>query len=149
MTLNYFCLLYRFDLELENWGVDVNELKEIPISRNFLGWTEDWEKEKWKEDGAVNKALFANKYKDMRFVLPDTGHMYYIREEDVVYRRRYGWVIYAQCDVPGVEEDEVTIFLAVTLIQKTDQAAGIQVLHPEPGSQRDKVWDPNDPDGED
>ncbi len=81
--------------------------------------------------------------------LPDTGHMYYIREEDVVYRRRYGWVIYAQCNVPGVQEDEVTIFLAVTLIQKTEQAAGIQVLHPEPGSQRDKVWDPNDPDGED
>ncbi len=56
----------------------------------------------------------------MRFVLPDTGHMYYIQEEHVVYRKRYGWVIYAQCNVPGVEEDEVTIFLAVTLIQKTD-----------------------------
>ena len=22
-------------------------------------------------------------------------------------------------------------------------------MHPEPGSQRDRVWDPNDPDGED
>ena len=122
---NLFLLLCRFDLELENWGVDVNELKDIAISRNFVGWTEDREKEKWKVDGAVNKVLFANKYKDMHFVLPDTGHMYYIWEEDVVYRRRYGWVIYAQCNVPGVEEDEVTIFLAVTLIQKTDQAAGI------------------------
>ncbi len=40
--------------------------------------TEDWEKEKWKVDGAENKVLFANKYKDMCFVLPDTGHMYYI-----------------------------------------------------------------------
>ncbi len=65
-----------------------------------------------------------------------------------MFRRRYGLVIYAQCNVHLVEEDEVTIFLAVTLIQKTDQAAGIQVLHPEPGCQRDKVWDPNDPDGE-
>ncbi len=148
MTLNYFCLLNRFDLELENWGVNI-ELKEIPILRNFVGWTEAWEKEKWKVDGAVNKALFANKYKDMRFVLPDTRHMYYIQEEDVVYRRRYGWVIFAQCDVPGVEEDAVTIFHAVTLIKKTDQAAGIQVLHPEPGSQRDKVWDFNDPDRND
>ncbi len=37
--------------------------------------------------------------------------------------------MYAQCNVPGVEGDEVTIFLAVTLIQKTNQAAGIQVLH--------------------
>ncbi len=48
----------------------------------------------------------------------------------------------------GVEEDEVTIFLVVTLIQKTDQATDIHVLHPGPGSQKDKVWDPNDPDGE-
>ncbi len=30
------------------------------------------------EDGAVNKVLFANKYKDIHFVLPDPGHMYYI-----------------------------------------------------------------------
>ncbi len=52
----------------------------------------------------------------MHFVLPDTGHMYSIWEEDVVYRRRYGWIIYAQWDVPGVTEDEVTTFLAVTLI---------------------------------
>ncbi len=149
MTLNYFCLLYRFDfllyrfdLEIEHWGVDINELKEIAISRSFVGWTEDWEKEKRKVDGAVNKVLLANKYKDICFVLPDTGLMYYIQEEDVVNRRRYGWVMYAQCNVPGVEAVP-----AVTLIQKTDQVAGIQFLHPEPGSQRDKVWDPNDPDG--
>ncbi len=31
----------------------------------------------------------------------------------MVYRSRYGWVIYAQCDVPGVEEDKVPIFLEV------------------------------------
>ncbi len=61
MTLNCFCLLCRFDLELENWGVDVNKLKETPISRSFVGWTEDWEKEKWKVDGAVNEVLVANK----------------------------------------------------------------------------------------
>ncbi len=61
MTLNYFCLLCRFDLELENWGVDVDELKEIPISSNFVGWTKDWEKKKWKVDRAINKVLFANK----------------------------------------------------------------------------------------
>ncbi len=139
MTLNYFCLLCRFDLEIENWGGDVNELEEIPISRNFVGWTEDWEKVKWKVDGFVNKVLFINKYENMCFVLRDSGHMYYIQKEAVVYERRYGWSIYTQCNVPGVKEDEVTIFLADTLIQKTDQAAGIQVLHPELGSQRDKV----------
>ncbi len=70
--------------------------------------------------------------------------MYYIREEDIVFRRRYRWVIYAQCDVPGVEEDEVTIFLAMTLIQKTPQVDGVKVMHPVEGSDCDRVWDPDE-----
>ncbi len=35
--------------------VDVNELKETAVSQNFVGWTEYWEKEKWKMDGAFKK----------------------------------------------------------------------------------------------
>ncbi len=96
----------------------MNALKEPAISRTFVEWTEDWEKDKWKTDGAVNKVLFSNKYKGLHFNLSDTGHMYYIHQEDIVFQRCYGWNVYAQCDVPGVEEDEVTIFLAMTLIQK-------------------------------
>ncbi len=56
----------------------------MAISQNFVGWDEDWEKEKLKVDGAVNKFLFASKYKYMCFfVLPITSHMYYIQDEDV------------------------------------------------------------------
>ncbi len=44
----------------------------------------------------------------MNFVLPDTGHMNYIQEEDVMNRRRNGWIIYTQCYAPRVEEDKVT-----------------------------------------
>ncbi len=47
--------------------------------------------------------------------------------KDIVFQRRYGWVKYVQCDVPGVEEDEVTVFLAVTLIQKTPQVDGVKL----------------------
>ncbi len=70
--------------------------------------------------------------------------MYHIREEDIVFRRCYGWVIYAQCDVPGVEKDEVMIFLTVTLIQKTQQVDGVKVMHPVEGSDQDRVWDPDE-----
>ncbi len=77
----------------------MNVLKESAISRTFVGRTEDWKKDKWLTDGAVNKVLFSIKYKKLRLVLPHTGHIYYIHEEDIVFRRRYGWFIYAQCDV--------------------------------------------------
>ncbi len=122
----------------------MNALKAPAISRTFVGWTNDWEKDKWKADRAVNRVLFCNKFKDLCFVLPDTGHMYYIHEEDIVFPRHYRWVIYAQCDVPGVEEDEVTIFLAVTLIQKTPQDDGVNDMHPVEGSDQDRVWDPDE-----
>ncbi len=53
------------------------------MSQSFVGWAEDWEKDKWKTDGAVKKVLDSKKYKDLCFVLPDTGHMYYKLEEDI------------------------------------------------------------------
>ncbi len=49
-----------------------------------------------------------------------------------------------QCDVPGVEEDEVRSFLVVTLIHKTPQANDVKLMHPEQGSDHDRVWDPDE-----
>ncbi len=132
------------NLELENWGIEVNALKEPAISKTFVGWTKDWEKDKWKTDGDANQVLFSNKYEDLNFVLPDTGHMYYIREVDFVFQRHYEWTIHAQCDLPSVEEDEVTIILAVTLIQKIPQTDGVKAMHPVEGSDHDKKWDPDE-----
>ncbi len=136
--------LYRFDLELEKWGVDVNAFKEPGISHNFVGWTEEWEKVKLKTDSAVNKVFFSIKYKDLHFVLPDTGLMYYICEEDIVFRRRSGWVVYAQCDVSGVEEDEVTILSLLLWYKKNPQVDGVKVMHREEGSNCDRVWNPDE-----
>ncbi len=51
--------------------------KEPSVSCTIVGLIEEWEKDKWKTDGTVNKVLFSSKYKDLSFVLPDTGHMYY------------------------------------------------------------------------
>ncbi len=56
----------------------MNELKEPAITHTFVGWTKDWEKDKWKTAGSVNKVLISNKYKDLCIALPDTGHMNYI-----------------------------------------------------------------------
>ncbi len=54
----------------------------------------------------------------MLFILLDTSYIYYIPGYDVVYLRRNSWVTCAQYDVNGVEDDDVTIFLKVTLIQR-------------------------------
>ncbi len=78
-------------------------------------------------------------------MLPDTSHINYIQKDNVVYRTRYGWAIFAMSHFPWVEEVEVTIF---TLIHRTEQASGIQVLHQEPGNKSNQVWDLYDHDKE-
>ncbi len=45
--------------------------------------------------------------------------------------------------MPGIEDDEVTVFLAMTLIHKSPQADGVKVMCPE-GSDSDKVWEPDE-----
>ncbi len=137
-------------MQLEEWGVDVDILRETSITRNFTGWTEDWEKEKHKKNDAVVRALFVNKYKDLIYRLPaqsenDIDRIYVIREEDIVWCRGKdgGWTIFGQCEDPSVEEDKITPFLAVTLICDTVQAEEIQILRPDPGSPDWEVYDPD------
>ncbi len=116
--------------------------KNQPLPVLFFGWTENWEKDKWKTNGAANKVLFSNKYKELCFIFPDTGHIYYICEEDIVFQRCCGWVIYAQCDVTGDEDDQVATSLAATLIHKNPQANGVKVMHPEECSDCNRVCYP-------
>ncbi len=64
-----------------NCSIDLYEVKETAITLNIVGWTDDWEKDKWKVDGAMNKVLIANKQEDICIILFDTG---------LYLRRRYG-----------------------------------------------------------
>ncbi len=36
---------FRFDVESEKWGLDIDILKEPAIKQCLIGWTENWEKE--------------------------------------------------------------------------------------------------------
>ncbi len=69
--------------------------------------------------------------------------MYYFQEKDIVFRK-CRWVIHAQCNGTGVEEDIVTVFLVITLINKTKQFDGVKVMDPEWGSEQDKEWNPDE-----
>ncbi len=79
---------FRFDLQPEERGADVNMLKETVITGNFIGWMEEWKKEKHKKNDTVVRVLFANKYKDRLYHLPaqsenDVDRMYSIQEKDI------------------------------------------------------------------
>ncbi len=87
----FFLMIFSLisGLELENWGVDVNALKE-PDSHFFVGWNES-EQEKWSQDRAANKALSSNKCRDLLFILHDNDHVQCFQGEGVLFRKVFGW----------------------------------------------------------
>ncbi len=52
-----------------------------------------------------------------------------------------GWTIFGQCEDPEIEEDKITLILAVNLICDTVQAEGIRIQRPEPKSPEYNVYD--------
>ncbi len=136
-------------MHLEKRGLDVGILKDTVITRNFIAWAKEWEKEKHKKNDVVARALFVNKYKDLSHQSSaqsndDIDCLYFIRKEDIMWchDRDGGWTIFGQCEDPGIEEDKITPFLAVTLICDTVQAEGIKIHMPEPNSPEYDVYDP-------
>ncbi len=69
MSSSFYSYLhnFRFEPQLEEWGVNATELKESAITQRIIGWTEDWEKELHQKNRAVAKAMFTNKYKNYVF----------------------------------------------------------------------------------
>ena len=46
----------NFDLQLEQFGVDTNTLREPATERGFHAWVQDWEQELRYKNDAVNEA---------------------------------------------------------------------------------------------
>ncbi len=140
----------RFDLQLEEWGLDVGVLKDIAITRNFIACIKECEEEKNKENDAVVTDLFVKKYNDLSYQLPaqsddDVDCLYFIWEGDIVWfcGKDDGWTIFGQCNNQEIEEDKISPFLAVTLICDTAQVEGIRIQRPESNSQLCHIFDPD------
>ncbi len=135
---------FRFNLQLQEWGVDTTKLKEPAITWRIIGWTKEWEKELHQKNTAMVKAVITNKYKNTVFNHPDCDNKtVYVSNEDIVFipQKKDGeWTIFAVCDEDNVEDESLTPFLAISLICEKQQSEGVIVKMPEPGSAEEKVW---------
>ncbi len=98
---------------------------------------------KAKKNDADSKAMFVNKNKDTVFDLPDADdNIFYVGKSEIawVQGRDGGWTIFGVCDVEGVEYEQLTPFIAISLIRLKQQKEGIVIEMPEPGSKEEKVW---------
>ncbi len=121
----------NFDLQLEQLGVDTNDLKEPATERVFHAWVEDWKVEIRNKNDSIAEALLLHKYKGLVFVDPDPKNTFSVCEENMEYRRgsRNGWFVIAVCAEEGVEDEPFTLELACELIGDTQQVSGVKVIH--------------------
>ena len=126
-----------FDLQLENWGVDLEALKAKEVKRVFRAWVEDWEKECIKDKDAVAEVRLLEKYKGLAFFDPEEKITYTIVEKNLEWYKSSkrkgidgGWYIVATSD-----EDEVESFMIedelFMLIADTPQENGIEIIRRE------------------
>ena len=57
----------NFNLQLEEWEVDTDALKESEVIQLFHGWVEEWEEVIHKKHNAVDEAKILQKYKNLVF----------------------------------------------------------------------------------
>ena len=126
------CLQHSFDLELEQFGVDVEQLKQPATKRVFRAWFEDWEVENVKKNNAVTKQLFLEKHENLVFLDPDTNLTFVVAPENLEWRcgKNGGWHLICE-EVGGKELEPFDIEVANELIGETQQADGIEILRPQ------------------
>lgn len=125
----------NFDMQLEQFGVDTEALKEPAVDRVFRAWVEEWEVEARMKNDCVEEARFLSKYKGLVFNDPDTGGTFSVTDKNMEFRRGRGngwFVVGVSADDPDDENNEAfSLEIACELIGATKQKEGVQVLQQE------------------
>ena len=133
LTFSIFC---SFDIQLEAFGVDTLELKKPAAIRKFKSWIKDWEEEARLNPGEVNMIRLCEKYKNLKFLDPDTGKMFRISEDQMKFFKGNnkkkidkGWSVIT---VYGESEDDAEPWpigdMLCNVIKETDQDEGVEVV---------------------
>ena len=109
--LNDACAAWRdkneiFNLGLEKFGVDIDALKIVDVSKRYLRcWREDWENPLLKNNDPVARAKLSEKYRVLVFRDIDIANkvLYTVSRGHMEYKRRRkgGWAVLAEpfdCD---------------------------------------------------
>ncbi len=135
----------RFDFELDKFGIDIQVLKDPVILREFVGWTEEWEKELKKKNCPVVEARFLTKYKNLAFLFEDNDKVNTLFEGNMEFHqgKTGSWMLIGKCSEEGIEDEGFSPFLVVTMIRKYPQVEGMKVIKPPVGSLEEIQYEPD------
>ena len=128
----------NFDIGLEKWGVDVDDLQKKTIpERTFNAWIEDWENAILKHNDTVSEARLLEKYKGLCFYDIDQDITYTAYSHCLEYKkfRNGGWcLIGAPPDYDGSADNDHLLYPylindnLVEMIAETKQPDHLNVI---------------------
>ena len=107
----------QFDLELENFGVDVDQIKNTPTcpKRLFKCWIEDWEEPLLKTNTGVAKGKLLAKYGGLVFTDDKTPFTQYTISDSKMHWQPYrggGWCVLGEpAEYDGTNDDVMQPFM--------------------------------------
>lgn len=123
----------NFDLQLEKWDVDINELKQPEVTRIFQCWLEPWEIEGMKDSGPLAEKRFVRKYAGLQLYHLDFEKLYTIHDNlEFVKGRGNGWMLIG---VPPDSDDDKNDELirideeTIEMIMKTKQDPHVKMVY--------------------
>ena len=121
-------------MQLDNFGVDLNELKKPATERLFHAYVEDWELEALHHNDPVPMMKLQQKYKGLKLLDADNDNME-LTVKGVVWRRKNrtlgilkaAWYLLL-VDEAGEEEDWEINYVNCDEIGSNTQAPGIEIV---------------------
>ena len=117
--------------DMQEMGVDAENLAKVPTQRVFRAWVEEWEHIGMRDNDAIMEARLLEKYKGLAFYDPDDSKTYTVATENFEFRRGRkdrGWYLICESNIVGDEVEAYGIELANELIGNTRQVEGVEVV---------------------
>lgn len=120
-----------FDADLGKFGVSVDHLKSpCEDKRRFEAWMTEEDLVRWKHNDAVSEEYLLQKFKGLRFYIPDNEADYKVCDKNLEWKSRDGWVVIAEKE-GGNDSDDEPLALALVCELVADNAAmneGIEIV---------------------
>ena len=125
------CIWYRFNLNLENFGVNTIELKTLAPKHTFHVWIKEWEEDLLKKNDVVAEEWLLEKYKDLTLYDPANKCIYTVWHKHFEWQCRHnvGWCLIS-CPMDDKLEDEPFpgSQIVIDLIAEPDQNSNADII---------------------
>ena len=133
-----------FDLNLEKFGVNVDELKQLATHRVFHAWVEDWEEKLMLKDDIVLETRILEKCKNLVCYNPDQDINFTVCNKNLEFVKKQGdrgWHVIGIPHNATFDDELFDLQLACQVISDTRQADGVMIVRQKQAEEGKEEWE--------